>query len=316
MQICDICNCSLGEDSKRFTAIQIQKVVKSGFRPPKGSFDEMSESLGAGEDYMDTQWVNQVMSDSSDWLLCPKCASRVDKFLESRRPFKEGKVKKSRKSNRRKTQTANAKYLLAKTEKKLSIFKKVLYIASGLGAVLTFSSFHKMTTETNTQDESILIVFTVIDFLCTILWFLSAWSIGKRKFWGRKLSIVTGFFSLINIPIGTILGLYILIILFSNDVKKIFVVKVVKMKKLSEKKVKEMLLKQIGMVSPALKEVVTVTVILDEPWNRYNCKFDVGELTTHWQFLPILEKQNDFTARLKGFVENIILSFKMKGLNI
>lgn len=89
-----------------------------------------------------------------------------------------------------------------------------------------------------------------------------------------------------------------------------------RMKKLSEKKVKEMLLEQIGMVSPALKEVVKVTVVLDEPWNRYNCKFDVGELTTHWQFLPILEKQTDFTARLKEFVEIIILSLKMKGLNI
>ena len=84
MQICDICNCSLGEDSKRFTAIQIQKVVKTGFRPPKGPFDEMAESLGAGKDYMDSQWVNQVMSESSDWLLCPKCASRVDKFLNKK----------------------------------------------------------------------------------------------------------------------------------------------------------------------------------------------------------------------------------------
>ncbi len=90
----------------------------------------------------------------------------------------------------------------------------------------------------------------------------------------------------------------------------------VRVKKLSEKKVKEMLLEQIGMVSPALKEVVMVTVVLDEPWNRYNCKFDVREITTHWQFLPILEKQTDFTARLKGFVETIILSLKMKGLNI
>lgn len=88
------------------------------------------------------------------------------------------------------------------------------------------------------------------------------------------------------------------------------------MKKLSKDKVKEMLLKQIELESPEMKGKVNVTVVLDEPWGRYNCKFDIGELTTHWQFLPIYDKKYDFEYSLKNLVGNVILYFKMKGLNI
>lgn len=88
------------------------------------------------------------------------------------------------------------------------------------------------------------------------------------------------------------------------------------MKKLSQKKVKEMILKQVEIESPAFKHVVNVTIIMDEPWNRYNCRFDVGELTTHWKFLPICKEKSDFEYRLKDLVGNVILYFKMKGLNI
>jgi hypothetical protein len=44
----------------------------------------------------------------------------------------------------------------------------------------------------------------------------------KRKEWARILVLIVGFFDLLHIPLGTILGIYTLWVLFNDQVIKLF----------------------------------------------------------------------------------------------
>ena len=44
----------------------------------------------------------------------------------------------------------------------------------------------------------------------------------QRREWGRILALVVGFLSLIDIPIGTALGVYTIWVLMDDDIKKAF----------------------------------------------------------------------------------------------
>lgn len=85
------------------------------------------------------------------------------------------------------------------------------------------------------------------------------------------------------------------------------------MSRLSETDIKMLLLEKIRQQSPQLSRVVKVTVVTDEPWNRYNCKFDVGEVTTHWMFLTMNTEGPDFQFRVDDLVANVFFLLRMKG---
>jgi hypothetical protein len=44
----------------------------------------------------------------------------------------------------------------------------------------------------------------------------------QRKQWGRILSLVVGFFGLLNVPLGTILGIYTFIVLLPTEASEYF----------------------------------------------------------------------------------------------
>jgi len=104
----------------------------------------------------------------------------------------------------------------------LSVLKILYYVSAGLSAFLVLGGIGMLMTGTNPDDRSGGIVILVIGLVFTPLCIITAWSIGKRKLWGRTLAIIIGICSLLNIPLGTILGVYTLVVMFSDEGKKAF----------------------------------------------------------------------------------------------
>ncbi|MBN1122252.1 MAG: HEAT repeat domain-containing protein [Anaerolineae bacterium] len=65
--------------AKKVSADQMRAAVRAGYRPPGSSSQRMSE-LGVSTDAFHAQWVQQVMSDNTDWGLCAACAARFEQY--------------------------------------------------------------------------------------------------------------------------------------------------------------------------------------------------------------------------------------------
>jgi ABC-type glycerol-3-phosphate transport system permease component len=57
------------------------------------------------------------------------------------------------------------------------------------------------------------VVIAIYSVVTGILGILAAWALMRHEPWGRTLALVAGFVSLINIPYGTAIGVYTIIIL-------------------------------------------------------------------------------------------------------
>jgi hypothetical protein len=75
------------------------------------------------------------------------------------------------------------------------------------------------------QDETAMLVLSIVGVVLGVFLLLVAipgviGAIGLLQFrpWGRVLTLVVSFFKLIDIPIGTALGVYSIVILFRDDV--------------------------------------------------------------------------------------------------
>ncbi len=79
MNICDLCSVPLGNNSTRYSSRQIRKAVQAGLRPGNTSF-ELGAAFGMSKEQSEKAWIQQVMSDSTDWLLCPQCNSKYRQF--------------------------------------------------------------------------------------------------------------------------------------------------------------------------------------------------------------------------------------------
>lgn len=64
---------------------------------------------------------------------------------------------------------------------------------------------------------SVFAAVVVVIFVLPSL--LTGWGLLTRKPWARMLAIIVGIISLINIPLGTILGVYTLWVMFQDEVK-------------------------------------------------------------------------------------------------
>jgi hypothetical protein len=66
------------------------------------------------------------------------------------------------------------------------------------------------------------LIFTSIVISVNILGIVGGYSILKKKRWARRAVIVVSIIELIGFPVGTIIGVYSLWILFNKDVKALF----------------------------------------------------------------------------------------------
>ncbi len=59
----------------------------------------------------------------------------------------------------------------------------------------------------------------VLAGLISIPSIIAGWGLSKRKSWARVLAIIIGVVSLPQVPIGTALGIYAIIIMFNDETK-------------------------------------------------------------------------------------------------
>jgi uncharacterized membrane protein (DUF2068 family) len=60
-----------------------------------------------------------------------------------------------------------------------------------------------------------LVVFSIPSFIC-------GWGLMKFRNWARVLAIVLGAIALIKFPIGTLFGVYVLVVMFRKDTEALF----------------------------------------------------------------------------------------------
>ncbi len=50
---------------------------------------------------------------------------------------------------------------------------------------------------------------------------IAGWGLSQRKSWSRILTLILGFLALPNVPIGTALGVYAIVIMFNDETKRL-----------------------------------------------------------------------------------------------
>jgi uncharacterized membrane protein (DUF2068 family) len=62
----------------------------------------------------------------------------------------------------------------------------------------------------------------IVAVLCALLSIpsiIAGWGLSRRKAWARILTIILGFISLPQVPVGTALGIYAILIMFNDETK-------------------------------------------------------------------------------------------------
>lgn len=65
-------------------------------------------------------------------------------------------------------------------------------------------------------------VFAWIGFIVSVPQLIAAWALFKRKNWGRILTIILSILNIFDVPFGTALSIYALVILFRDDARVYF----------------------------------------------------------------------------------------------
>jgi hypothetical protein len=66
------------------------------------------------------------------------------------------------------------------------------------------------------------VALTAMLVVFAVPFFVTAWGLFNFKPWARIAGIVLGALSLMSVPLGTLLGVYALVVLFQKDTEKLF----------------------------------------------------------------------------------------------
>jgi hypothetical protein len=80
MSVCDLCNVPVGANATSYSASQIRRAVHAGLRPNSTSV-ELGAAFGMSKEATEQAWIQQVMTDMTDWLLCPACSAKLTQFI-------------------------------------------------------------------------------------------------------------------------------------------------------------------------------------------------------------------------------------------
>ncbi|MCK4632554.1 MAG: hypothetical protein KAT79_04745 [candidate division Zixibacteria bacterium] len=107
----------------------------------------------------------------------------------------------------------------------------VIYIALGvlslLGAILFFMVLAAGAVAAGDQETTVLygLVGTVIGLVMGVLsvpGIIAGWALLKQYEWGRIFGLILAFLNLINIPFGTIFGVYAIWVLIHRETVQLF----------------------------------------------------------------------------------------------
>ncbi|MDA8217857.1 MAG: hypothetical protein M0Z94_09610 [Dehalococcoidales bacterium] len=81
MAYCDLCSAVYQSGGKRYSPREMRAGVRAGFRLPVGT-DPAAIALGVARPERQGNWLQAIMTDPTDWHLCPSCAANMDRFLK------------------------------------------------------------------------------------------------------------------------------------------------------------------------------------------------------------------------------------------
>lgn len=88
MPVCDICNRALDPGEGKVVPIsEMQTIARNGFGPHKlglSGLGGVHALLGLDESALDKRWRQQVLADTTPWLLCPNCYTRTRPFTAAK----------------------------------------------------------------------------------------------------------------------------------------------------------------------------------------------------------------------------------------
>jgi hypothetical protein len=129
---CDLCIGSIDTGSTRHTCSKFRAAVRAGLRPPPGIF-AISTAMGVSQEQAQAGWVQQVMSDSTDWVLCADCTQRTKQYFSALALDGGSRVPSTAPSDPPSGMTTTPSNYLARTGLALAI-------ATGVFAILALAS--------------------------------------------------------------------------------------------------------------------------------------------------------------------------------
>jgi hypothetical protein len=106
----------------------------------------------------------------------------------------------------------------------------VVLIGVGLFATLIFGTLGGVVGASGDEDAGAAaamfgllgVAGTVLMLVLAVPYLVIGWGLWNRKSWARILGIIFAAMSLVSFPIGTMFGVYALIILFQKETEKLF----------------------------------------------------------------------------------------------
>jgi hypothetical protein len=85
MATCDVCNRETTfVEGTVYTANEFRQLAARGFEPGNDSMG-VATALGISRSAFMAQWRQTVARDTTDWLLCPRCAARAATYMPAKR---------------------------------------------------------------------------------------------------------------------------------------------------------------------------------------------------------------------------------------